>query len=161
MDDGDYPRWMFHRTLPIQLVQSKAEEDALDAGWARSPWPEVREPEATPPGEQSAVPQAVSQDVSRETSDPVPAKKLGWPKGKPRGPRKPWKTLVKKPGAVPRLITDGFAHSDHCRVEFTTDEWEYLGLRFHRGDVVEMRVNIAERLIKAGVARAHQDRGAA
>ena len=44
----DYPRMMFHRTLPWVIVQSRDEEDALGPGWARTVWPAGEDPPAEP-----------------------------------------------------------------------------------------------------------------
>jgi hypothetical protein len=44
----DYPRMMFHRTLPWVIVQSRDEEDALGSDWARTVWPAGEDPPAQP-----------------------------------------------------------------------------------------------------------------
>jgi len=44
----DYPRMMFHRTLPWVIVQSRDQEDALGPGWARTVWPAGEDPPAEP-----------------------------------------------------------------------------------------------------------------
>jgi hypothetical protein len=48
----DYPRMMFHRTLPWVIVQSREEEDALGSDWARTVWPAGEVPPAGPPREE-------------------------------------------------------------------------------------------------------------
>ena len=48
--DPDYPRWMFHRTRPMVMVQNADEEKALGPEWSRTlPAPEPpAEPEDAP-----------------------------------------------------------------------------------------------------------------
>lgn len=46
MPYADYPRMMFHRTQDPVIVQSRDEEDALGADWARTVWPAVAQPPA-------------------------------------------------------------------------------------------------------------------
>jgi hypothetical protein len=34
--DPNYPRWMFHRSLPAVIIRSEAEEAALGPEWSRT-----------------------------------------------------------------------------------------------------------------------------
>jgi len=52
--DPNYPRWMFHRSKPMTMVQNPEEEAALGPGWSRTPLPPVA---AALPEEEKPKPQ--------------------------------------------------------------------------------------------------------
>jgi hypothetical protein len=62
---ADYPRMMFHRTLPWVIVQSREEEDALGPGWARTVLPAGDDPPAEPVPASAPEPAAAKKKEAR------------------------------------------------------------------------------------------------
>jgi|SRR5215831_15986135 len=68
--DPNYPRWMFHRTRPMVMVQNADEEAALGPEWSRTMWnalPAEEKPEKMPDTEEPI------EEEEKPAPAPVPA----------------------------------------------------------------------------------------
>ena len=171
-DPNDYPRWLYHRTESGLVVNSREEEEAAAAlGWMRSPPSAEPLPEAAPESEAPEPPEPVKECSKCRETKPVSefyrqgrrrnAQCKGCINAYLRARRETSKEQPRAGGASPRLITVGAgAHPLYMRVEFTAD-FELFGMRFHRGDAVEMNKDLAARAVRAGVAAVPQEPEAA
>ena len=72
--DPNYPRWMFHRTRPMVMVQNEKEEKALGPEWSRIPvtaaaLPPEEKPQPPPepePGEDEPETEEEEEEPFRE-----------------------------------------------------------------------------------------------
>jgi len=107
--DPNYPRWMFHRSKPMVMVQNPEEEAALGPGWSRTPlppepahdygdWLEIRasalpkeEPEPEPPEELPEEDDDEEEEDEESMARQEPAKVAAAPAPAPkkRAPVKP------------------------------------------------------------------------
>jgi hypothetical protein len=70
--DPNYPRWMFHRSLPMVIIYSEAEEAALGPEWSRTYRPGAPPFETPPP----IPPQSAwAHDGSGVAGDPPPRRR--------------------------------------------------------------------------------------
>ena len=73
--DPNYPRWMFHRSKPMVMVQSADEEAALGREWSRTMYsalPKEEKPPKMPEPEEPVEPEPEPEEEKAPPPKPEP-----------------------------------------------------------------------------------------